>query len=103
MNSNFANSRSLSSSRSGKPTEDLDRAHFAARVRAARATLGWTQADLGRRVGITQRSINRLEQGKVDVRFSTAISIERVFRDAGISFRVDEDGGFEMKVARPTA
>jgi DNA-binding XRE family transcriptional regulator len=75
-----------------------DRDEFAARVRAARAVLGWTQAELGAKAGITQRSINRVEHGDVDVRHSTALAIERVFRDAGISFSSSVDGQFEMRV-----
>jgi transcriptional regulator with XRE-family HTH domain len=80
--------------------EQFDRWNFAARVRAARAALNWTQSDLGRRAGITQRSINRLEQEKVDVRYSTVMAIERAFREAGISFLPNREGGFEMRVER---
>ncbi len=78
-----------------------DREEFAARVRAGRAALGWTQAELGARAGVTQRSINRLEHADVDVRHSTALAIERAFRDAGISFVSSIDGEFEMRVVGP--
>jgi DNA-binding XRE family transcriptional regulator len=75
-----------------------DRHEFAAKVRAARAVLGWSQAELGRRVGVTQRSINRLEQAGVDVRRSTAVAIEGVLRDEGISFEFVPSGGFRIVV-----
>jgi DNA-binding XRE family transcriptional regulator len=75
-----------------------ERREFAAKVRAARAVLGWTQAELGNRIGITQRSINRLEQAGVDVRRSTAVAIERVLRDEGIAFQDIAQGGFKMLV-----
>jgi transcriptional regulator with XRE-family HTH domain len=75
-----------------------ERREFAAKVRAARALLGWSQAELGQRVGVTQRSINRLEQAGVDVRRSTAVAIEGVLRDEGISFEFVPSGGFRIVV-----
>ena len=75
-----------------------ERREFASKVRAARALLGWSQAELGQRVGVTQRSINRLEQAGVDVRRSTAVAIEGVLRDQGISFEKVASGGFRIMV-----
>ena len=75
-----------------------ERREFASKVRAARSLLGWSQAELGQRVGVTQRSINRLEQADVDVRRSTAVAIESAFRDEGISFERVASGGFSIKV-----
>lgn len=77
-----------------------ERREFAAKVRAARAVLGWSQAELGMRVGITQRSINRLEKADVDVRRSTAVAIETAFRDQGIVFEPVREGGFRMLVQK---
>ena len=76
----------------------LERREFSAKVRAARALLGWTQAELGRRIGVTQRSVNRLEQADVDVRRSTAVAIERAFKDEGIAFQDMAQGGFKILV-----
>ena len=75
-----------------------ERREFASKVRAARALLGWSQAELGQRVGVTQRSINRLEQAGVDVRRSTAVAIEGVLRDEGVSFEAVPSGGFRILV-----
>ncbi|ARQ01529.1 helix-turn-helix transcriptional regulator [Pseudorhodoplanes sinuspersici] len=75
-----------------------ERRDFAAKVRAARALLGWSQAELGQRVGVTQRSINRLEQANVDIRRSTAVAIEQVLRDEGVSFEIIQSGGFRIVV-----
>lgn len=75
-----------------------ERLEFAAKVRAARALLGWSQAELGQRVGVTQRSINRLEQANVDIRRSTAVAIEEVLREEGVSFEVIQSGGFRIVV-----
>ena len=76
-----------------------ERREFAAKVRAARAILGWSQAELGQRVGVTQRSINRLEQANVDIRRSTAVAIEEVFRHEGVSFEVMATGGYRIVVS----
>lgn len=75
-----------------------ERREFAAKVRAARALLGWSQSELGLRVGVTQRSINRLEQAGVDVRRSTAVAIEGTLREEGVSFEVVPAGGFRILV-----
>ncbi len=80
-----------------------DRHRFAAKVRAGRAVLGWSQTDLARRTGLSQRSIYRLELAAVDVRRSTVVALETVFRDAGIAFEQLADGGFSIVVAGPQA
>jgi DNA-binding XRE family transcriptional regulator len=77
-----------------------ERREFASKVRAARAVLGWSQAELAMRVGVTQRSINRLEKADVDVRRSTAVAIEAVLRGEGILFEGLPEGGFRMTVRR---
>jgi DNA-binding XRE family transcriptional regulator len=76
----------------------LERREFASKVRAARAVLGWSQAELGMRVGVTQRSINRLEKADVDVRRSTAVAIESALRAEGIQFEQLSDGGYRIVV-----
>jgi DNA-binding XRE family transcriptional regulator len=78
-----------------------ERREFASKVRAARAVLGWSQAELGMRVGVTQRSINRLEKADVDVRRSTAVAIEAALRNEGIIFEPLADGGYRMVVRKP--
>jgi transcriptional regulator with XRE-family HTH domain len=76
-----------------------ERCEFAAKVRAARAVLGWSQAELAQRAGITQRTVTRLEHGGVDVKHSTAIAIEVAIRAAGIVFEGLPRGGFRMIVS----
>ena len=76
-----------------------DRHRFAAKVRAGRAVLGWSQTDLARRTGLSQRSVYRLELAAVDVRRSTAVCIETVFAESGIQFEQLADGGFKIVVA----
>lgn len=76
-----------------------DRHQFAAKVRAGRAILGWSQTELGRRSGLSQRSIYRLELAAVDVRRSTVVSLETVFANAGVDFEHLPDGGFKVVVS----
>src|SRR5262245_36750511 len=67
---------------------------FAAKVRGARAILGWSQRDLGNRVSMTQKSIYRMEQGGYDMRRSTVVTVEEVFKLEGIAFEELPGGGF---------
>ena len=72
---------------------------FAARVRAARAILGWSQALLAKRAGITQRAVHQIEQGAVDPRRSTTDRLEYVFSAFGIECEAMDDGGFKLVVS----
>src|SRR5579863_4908990 len=71
---------------------------FAARMRAARAVLGWSQTELGRRAKVTQRAIYRLEKAAVRARHQTEVRINKAFKDAGVAFQELPNGGFEMSV-----
>jgi len=71
---------------------------FAARIRAARAVLGWSQTKLGKKAQVTQRAIYRLEKAAVKARHLTRIRIDKAFEDAGIGFAQLPNGGFEMIV-----
>lgn len=71
---------------------------FAARIRAARAVLGWSQTELGKKAHVTQRAIYRLEKAAVRPRHLTQARINRAFEDAGIGFAQLPNGGFEMIV-----
>jgi DNA-binding XRE family transcriptional regulator len=46
----------------------IERQPFAAKVRLASAVLGWSQTELGRRIGLTQRAIHKLERGETEPR-----------------------------------
>jgi transcriptional regulator with XRE-family HTH domain len=71
---------------------------FAARMRAARAVLGWSQTELGKRAKVTQRAIYRLEKAAVRARHQTEVRINQAFQDAGVEFEELPNGGFEMSV-----
>jgi transcriptional regulator with XRE-family HTH domain len=76
----------------------LERQAFAAKVRMARAMLGWSQSEFGFRVGLTQRAIHKLEQGNTEPRRATVRAIEEVWREQGIEFEDFPDGGFRVSV-----
>ena len=63
-------------------------------VKAARALLGWSQADLARRSGISEPTVARLEssQGELGGRENTAEKIRKALEVGGIDF-IEEDGG----------
>ncbi|MGN6572099.1 MAG: helix-turn-helix transcriptional regulator [Pseudolabrys sp.] len=71
--------------------ERLQRLQFAACVRMGRAALGWSQCDLARHLGMTQRAINRLELGHTEPRRSTALAIEAIMREAGVALECGDD------------
>lgn len=76
----------------------LERRAFAAKIRAARAILGWSQSELGLHVGLTQRAIHKLEQGDTEPRRATVRAIDAVWREQGIDFEDFADGGFRVNV-----
>ena len=75
-----------------------ERQAFAAKVRIVRAVLGWSQTELGRRVGLTQRAIHKLEQGETEPRRTTVLALETIWREQSIEFEDLTDGGFRVSV-----
>jgi transcriptional regulator with XRE-family HTH domain len=63
-------------------------------VKAARALLGWSQADLANHSGVSEPTIARLEsaEGELGGREGTADKIRKSIEAAGIQF-IDENGG----------
>jgi transcriptional regulator with XRE-family HTH domain len=78
-----------------------ERLAFAAKLRMTRAVLGWSQSELGARVGMTQRAIHKLEQGETEPRRTTMLAIEEIWRAEGIEFEDLGDGGFRALVRAP--
>jgi transcriptional regulator with XRE-family HTH domain len=86
-----------------RPHDEQDaRQLFAAKLRAGRAALGWSQTDLGEKTGVTQRAIYKVENAATAPRQLTRLRIEKAFGDAGIAFESSQAGGFTM-VVRPVA
>ena len=76
----------------------MERLAFAAKVRMARAVAGLSQSELAARIGMTQRSIHKLEQGGTEPRRATVATLERLWREQGIEFEDLVDGGVRVIV-----
>ncbi len=76
----------------------LERLAFAAKLRTARAVLGWSQSELGARVGLTQRAIHKLEQGDTEPRRATVCAIEEIWRAEGLEFEELDGASFRVTV-----
>jgi transcriptional regulator with XRE-family HTH domain len=76
----------------------LERHAFAAKIRLARAVLGWSQSELGFRIGMTQRAIHKLEQGETEPRRTTMRALEEIWCEQGIEFEDLADGGFRVGI-----
>jgi transcriptional regulator with XRE-family HTH domain len=75
-------------------------------IRAARALLGWHQAELAQRAGIGLATIQRLERapdGVLMAHVSTMMKLVECFESAGITFlRADQAGGIGVRKADVT-
>ncbi len=67
----------------------------ARQIKAARALLGWTQADLARAAGLHPNVVLRLESEKANPRATTLQKIKQSCEEAGLHFRGQR--GVEMK------
>jgi transcriptional regulator with XRE-family HTH domain len=79
-------------------THQRDRLLVAMSIRMARAALGWSQAEFGRFLGMSQRAIHRIEQGHSEPRRTTLLAIESLLYKAGFKIEDRNDGGFCMIV-----
>jgi len=70
-----------------------------AAIRAARVGLGWTQAELGRRIGSSASTVSLVEAGRRSLDLPMAHAIERALWDGGASVRLLRGGrGFVLRV-----
>ena len=86
------------SDRQHRDRQQHDRLLVATTVRMARAALGWSQAEFGRFLGMSQRAIHRIEQGHSEPRRTTLLAIESLLRKAGFKIEERSDGGFSLVV-----
>src|SRR5262249_21077431 len=88
----------------GRPRYDLahdlraERIAFAAKVRSARAIMDLSQDQFARHIGLTQKSVHRIEQGAVEPKLKTILKIERFWAERGIAFEDLRGGGFRLVV-----
>jgi transcriptional regulator with XRE-family HTH domain len=63
-------------------------------IKAARALLGWSQADLAEKSGVSEPTVARLEStdGELGGRKLTVKKIRAAVEGAGVTF-IDENGG----------
>ena len=54
--------------------------------------------NLGRRIGLTQRAIHKLEQGETEPRRATLRALEEIWREQKIEFEDLADGGFRVSI-----
>jgi len=76
----------------------VERMAFAAKVRSARAVLSLSQDQFAQRIGLTQKSVHRIEQGTVQAKLQTIMKIQRFWLEQGISFENLRSGGFRLIV-----
>jgi transcriptional regulator with XRE-family HTH domain len=86
------------SDRRHRDRQQHDRLLVATTLRMARAALGWSQAEFGRFLGMSQRAIHRIEQGHSEPRRTTLLAIESLLRKAGFKIEDRSDGGFSLVV-----
>jgi hypothetical protein len=73
----------------GDPSKTI----LGAQIRAARALLRWSAADLVRESGVSHATIHRAEavNGKTAMTFANAAAVRRALETAGVEF-LDENG-----------
>lgn len=72
-----------------------------AQIKAGRALVGWSQAELAERAGLSEASIKDIEAENTDPRRSTLRAIVQAFDDAGVIFLdsgVNREGGAGVRL-----
>ena len=68
-------------------------------LRAARAALGWSQAELAMVAGVAKVTIARMEAGMMSPRLSTITALQAAMEREGIRLTLNEpQGGFTLSV-----
>ena len=70
-------------------------------IRSSRTALGWTQAELARRAGVSQADISRIESGQLDARWSTIHRLSEALENPGAEPRRSLANG-NRRAAPPT-
>lgn len=73
-------------------------------LRAGRALLRWSQADLAERSGVSVPTIKRLEamNGELTGHAATIRALEAALSDAGVEFIHRNGGGAGVRLAKPS-
>jgi transcriptional regulator with XRE-family HTH domain len=73
---------------------------YAAKIRAARGLLNWSQGELADRAGVSKQSVTRIEKGSMDPRFSTMTALNEAIRLTGLEIDEDDSGTVRISMAR---
>lgn len=68
---------------------------------AARALLGWSQAELESRSGVARKTISDFEQGRRALGQRTRTDLFATIADFGVGFKVDEQGRLWIALDEP--
>ena len=74
-------------------------------IRAARALLGWDQAKLAERAGVSIITVKRLEAAgeQIQAQFATVMKVKSAFEKAGVLFLGEESGlGYGVRLRNLT-
>jgi transcriptional regulator with XRE-family HTH domain len=72
-------------------------------IRERRIDLGWTQAELAERAGVAQADISRIENGRLDARWSTIHRLSTALEAPGVTpKRSLENGARRSALRKPT-
>ena len=64
-------------------------------IKSARSLLGWSGAELAKRLGVKQRNVTAAENGRSQT--AALLRMEKLLQDAGIEFTNDGQPGVRMK------
>ena len=73
---------------------------FAAKIRAARGLLNWSQGELAERACVSKQSVTRIELSATDPRLSTMTALNEAIRSAGVEMAEDINGTVRLTVCR---
>lgn len=71
---------------------------LAAQLRAARALIGWTQADLAAAAGVSTVSVKNIEKGTTEPRVGTLSAMTRALEEAGVIFLPENGAGAGVRL-----
>ena len=74
------------------PDQIIDRKLLANLVRTLRASLGWSQRDLGRKLGLTNTAIAKVETANIRLLPANQARLLEVFEQAGAQFQFATEG-----------
>jgi transcriptional regulator with XRE-family HTH domain len=76
----------------------------ASQIRAARALLGWSQAEVATAAGLSIPTIKRAEaDGGIQVSDDAVAAITRALKKAGVEFIAENGGGPGVRLRKPPA